>query len=111
MNARRREASRLATEHIALLDSIGDPTLTVGLSHAALVAKHETGEMAEVLRLAQGVIDLSAGDPNMGDLIIGSPLAMLIALRGAARWCLGVPGWKDDLHRPSPWPAQSTRPR
>jgi len=35
----------------------------------------------------------------MGDLIIGSPLAELIALRGAARWCLGVPGWKDDFHQ------------
>ena len=29
-NAHRREASRLATEHTALLESIGDPTLTVG---------------------------------------------------------------------------------
>jgi len=111
MNARRREASRLASEHIALLEAIGDPTSKVGLSFAAFVAKQETAEMAEVLRLAQRVIDLADGDPTMGDLIIGSPLAMLIALRGAARWCLGVPGWKDDLHRPSPWPAQSTRPR
>ena len=32
LNAHRREASRLATEHTALLESIGDPTLTVGLS-------------------------------------------------------------------------------
>jgi len=99
MNARRREASRLASEHIALLESIGDPTSKVGLSFAAFVAKQETAEMAEVLRLAQRVIDLADGDPTMGDLIIGSPLAMLIALRGAARWCLGVPGWKDDLHQ------------
>ena len=99
MNARRREASRLASEHIALLESIGDPTSKVGLSFAAFVAKQETAEMAEVLRLAQRVIDLADGDPTMGDLIIGSPLAMLIVLRGAARWCLGVPGWKDDLHQ------------
>src|SRR6516164_2311869 len=98
-NARRREASRLATEHTALLESIGDPTLTVGLSFAALAAKHETGEMAEVLRLAQRGIDLADGDPTMGDLIIGSPLAMLIALRGAARWCLGIAGWKEDFHQ------------
>ena len=35
-NAHRREASRLATEHTGLLESIGDPTLTVGLSFAAL---------------------------------------------------------------------------
>ena len=96
-NAHRREASRLATEHTALLESIGDPTLTVGLSFAALAAKFETGEMAEVLRLAQRVIDLAGGDPTTGNLIFGSPLAFALALRGAGRWCLGIPGWKDDF--------------
>ena len=96
-NAHRREASRLATEHTALLESIGDPTLTVGLSLAALAAKHETGEMADVLRLAQRVIDLAEGDPTKGNLIMGSPLAWAISLRGAARWCLGIPGWKYDF--------------
>jgi adenylate cyclase len=35
----------------------------VALSHAALTAKYETGEMAEVLRLAQRTIDLADGDP------------------------------------------------
>ena len=96
-NAHRREASRLATEHTALLESINDPTLTVGLSFAALAAKHETGEMAEVLRLAQRVIDLAGDDPTAGNLIFGSPLAIVITFRGAARWCLGIPGWKDDF--------------
>jgi len=97
LNARRREASRLATEHTALLESIGDPTLTVGLSFAALVAKHETGEIAEVLRLAQRVIDVAGGDATTGNLIYGSPLASGITFRGLARWCLGIPGWKDDF--------------
>jgi adenylate cyclase len=96
-NAHRREASRLATEHTALLESIGDPPLTVGLSFAALAAKHETGEMAEVWRLAQRVIDVADGDPTTRNLIFGSPLAFAIALRGVARWCLGIPGWKDDF--------------
>ena len=96
-NAHRREASRLATEYTALLESMGDPTLTVGLFYAALIAKHETGEMAEVLRLAQRVIDLAEGDPTKGNLIIGSPLAYAIAFRGVARWCLGIPGWRDDF--------------
>jgi adenylate cyclase len=98
-NAHLRGASRLASEHIALLESIGDPTLTVGLSLAALVAKQETAEMAEVLRVAQRVIDLADGDPTMGDLLLGSPLALAIAARGEARWCLGIPGWKDDFHQ------------
>jgi adenylate cyclase len=97
-NARRREASRLASEHIALLESVGDPTLTVGLSIFAIAAKHET-EMAEALRLAQRGIDLAEGDPTKGDLFIGSPLAELIALRGVARCCLGIAGWKDDFHQ------------
>ena len=34
-----REASRLASEAMALIESIGDPTLTVGLSFAAIYAK------------------------------------------------------------------------
>jgi adenylate cyclase len=97
-NARRREASRLASEHIALLESVGDPTLTVGLSIFAIAAKHET-EMAEALRLAQRGIDLAEGDPTKGDLFIGSPLAELNALRGVARCCLGIAGWKDDFHQ------------
>jgi adenylate cyclase len=73
--------------------------LTVALCIFAIAAKHETAEMAEVLRLAQRVIDLADGDQTMGDLIIGSPLAIAIAERGAARWCLGIPGWKDDFHQ------------
>ena len=36
---RMREASRLASEAMALIESIGDPTLTVGLSFAAIYAK------------------------------------------------------------------------
>jgi len=91
------EASRLASEHVLLLESIGDPSLTVGLSFAATASKHEAGEMAEVLRLSQRVIDLADGDPSMGNLFIGSPLALATTWRGAARGCLGIPGWRDDL--------------
>ena len=36
---RMREASQLASEAMALIESIGDPTLTVGLSFAAIYAK------------------------------------------------------------------------
>jgi adenylate cyclase len=95
--AQRSEASRLATEHTALLESIGDPTHTVGLSVAAMIVQEETGHMAEVLRLAQRVINLADGHHAMGNLLIGSPLAFALALRGEARWCLGSAGWKDDF--------------
>ena len=39
-----REASQLASEAMALIESIGDPTLTVGLSFAAIYAKGESAE-------------------------------------------------------------------
>ena len=96
LNARCREASRLASEHTALLESIGDSSLTVGLSFAALAAKLQTSEMTEVLRLAQCVIDLADGDPSKGNLILGSPLVVALAIRGNARWARGILGWRDD---------------
>jgi adenylate cyclase len=99
LNARRREASRLATEHVRLVESIGDPTLTVAMSFAAMVVKHETAQMAEVLRWTQRVIDLADGDATKGNLVFGSPLAFAIAFRGTAHFCLGIASWKDDFHQ------------
>ena len=96
-HGRVREASRLASEAMALVESIGDPALTVGLSFAAVYAKFESGEWAEVLRWSQQVIDLADGDPARGNIIVGSPLARAFATRGMARYCLGLPGWRDDL--------------
>ena len=48
-----REASQLASEAMALIESIGDPTLTVGLSFPAIYAKTESGEWSDVLRWSQ----------------------------------------------------------
>jgi len=94
-----REASRLASEAVALIESIGDPTLTVGLSFTPIRAKIATGEWVEMLRLSQRVIDLADGDPAKGNFLFGSPLALAFAQRGTARWALGRPGWRDDLGR------------
>ena len=94
--ARTREASQLASEAVALLDSVGDPTLTVGLSFAPIYAKGESAEMCEVLRWSQRVIDLADGDPSKGNFIMGSPLAVALMQRAIARWCLGLSGWRDD---------------
>jgi cytosine/adenosine deaminase-related metal-dependent hydrolase len=41
---RLREASQLASEAWALIESVGDPTLTVGLSPLAIYAKAESAE-------------------------------------------------------------------
>ena len=99
MKAHRREASQLADELVHLLEVIGDPTLTVALSFPAMIAKHETGEVGDVLRFAQLVIDLAEDDPTKGNLIFESPLPIAFTTRGFARWCLGIPGWKDDFGR------------
>ena len=97
MKAHRREASQLADELVQLLEAIGDPTLTVALSSSAMIAKHETAEMADMLRVAQRIIDLAEGDPAKGKLVFESPLLLAITVRGFARWCLGIAGWKDDF--------------
>jgi class 3 adenylate cyclase len=96
-HARMREASQLAAEAMALIESLGDPTLTVGLTFALSHAKGESGEFRDVLRWQQRVIDLADGDPSKGNFIIGSPLAIALTTRGMARHLLGRPEWSDDL--------------
>jgi adenylate cyclase len=91
-----REAARMASEQSELLESIGDPTLTVALLFAAIYAKCQAGEMIEALRLADRLIDLADGDTTKGNLIFGSPLSTAIAMRGHVKMCLGMPGWLDD---------------
>lgn len=99
-NACRREASALASEQVRLLESIGDPTLTLALITAAISVKHETAEMHEVLRLSQNAIDLAGGDATKGGKIAtSSPLALALSFRGFARWCLGIIGWRDDFQQ------------
>ena len=94
---RMREASQLASEAMALIDSVGDATLTVGLSFEAIHAKGESNEWGDVLRWSQLVIDLADGDSSKGNLIVGCPLALAFTTRGMARYCLGRDGWPDDL--------------
>jgi class 3 adenylate cyclase len=96
---RSREGSRLVSEQMVLLESIGDPTLTVGLAFVALATWFDSGEFGEILRWSQTVIDLAEGDPAKGaGFGVGSPLAAAVAVRGTARWWLGRPGWRQDLH-------------
>jgi class 3 adenylate cyclase len=96
---RLREASQLASEAIGVIESVGDPTLAVGLSFAPIYAKMESAEWSDVLRWSQRVIDLADGDPSKGNFILGSPLALAFTTRAIARYCLGRPGWRDDLRR------------
>jgi hypothetical protein len=50
-----------------------------------------------VLRWSQRVIDLADGDPSKGNFLFGSPLAFGFVGRAIGRFCLGRPGWRDDL--------------
>jgi class 3 adenylate cyclase len=98
VSGRAHEASRLAAEQMALLESIGDPTLTIGLACWAMTTWFDTGEIASILRWSQTVIDLAGGDPTKGASFgLGSPLAVALANRGTARWWLGRRGWREDL--------------
>jgi hypothetical protein len=92
-----REASQLASEAWALIESVGDPTLTVGLSFHLIYAKIQNAEWSDVLRWSETAIDLADGDPSKGDFIFGSPLTLALTSRAIARYFLGRPGWRDDL--------------
>ena len=94
--ARIREASQLASEAMTLIESIGDPTLTVGLSFAPIRGKIMSAEFNDALRWSQRVIDLADGDPSKGDFMFGSPLALALTTRAMARYCRGHDGWRDD---------------
>ncbi len=92
------EGSRLASEQMELLESVGDPALTVGLSFTAFANWFNSGHFTEILRWSQTVIDLAAGHPDLGgDFGVGSPLALSLAFRGIARFWLGRDGWRVDL--------------
>jgi class 3 adenylate cyclase len=93
-----REASQLASEAWALAESVGDPTLIVGLSPVAIRAKMGSAEFSDGLRWSQRAIDLAHGDPSKGNFIFGSPLALAFTSRAIARYFLGRSGWPDDLH-------------
>lgn len=92
-----RESSRLATEQMALLESIGDPGLAAQAAFGAIGIKIQNGELADGLRWAESTIEWAAGDLTKGSLVVGSPLAIATALRGLAGWWFGRQGWRDDV--------------
>ena len=91
------DASRQASEQMALVESIGDSTLTLGLTVSACVAKVQAAEMADALRWSQAAIDLADGDSARGSFMLGSPLAMALVFRGFALCNMGRDGWRKDL--------------
>lgn len=98
-DGRIQDASRLAAEHMALIESIADPTLMVGLAVGTIGVRVVTGEIEEVLRWSDTVIDLAHGDPTRGNYFTASPLAVAYSTRCLARWCFGQSGWREDMAR------------
>jgi len=94
---RMRTASQLASEAMALVESLGDPTLKVGLSASLIYSALESAQWSDMARWSQAVIDLADGDPSKGNFVIGSPLAVAIVSRGIAGYHLGWAGWRDDV--------------
>jgi hypothetical protein len=67
-----------------------------GIPHARRQAR-KTGEMHDILRLAQTVIDWADGDALKGNIILGSPLAVALLWRGLARCQLGRHDGSQDI--------------
>ncbi|MCV7347412.1 ATP-binding protein [Mycolicibacterium rhodesiae] len=104
------DAAVLASEQMDLLDSIGDPNLTVGLSFPAFATWFNQADFAKISRWTQRVIDLAADDPTVGaGFGFASPLSAALAFRGISRWWQGQKGWRDDL-RDATTMAQTTDP-
>lgn len=92
------EGAHLASEQMALLESIGDSAATVGLVIVPICTWFDLGQFREVWRLSQTAVELAEGDPAMGSGFgFGSPLAAALVWRGTAGLWLGRPGWQDDL--------------
>ena len=59
-----------------LLESLGDPELTVSLSIAPMTVSLQGGRIAAALRLAQRVIELTGGRPTQGEPMTISPIGV-----------------------------------
>ena len=112
VHGRVREASRLASETMALVESIGDPTLTVGLSFAAIVRQ------ASGRRDGRGAA-LVADRHRPGRRRPGQGRTSFSVRRWRWRWHRAAPpggrwavrGGATTTTRRSPWPAAPTRCR
>ena len=94
-----REQPGLAAEAMALLESVDDPTLTIGAASAAAQVLHGAGQSADTLRWSQAVVDWVGGESaKRKHTATGSPMvALALVIRGISRWWLGHDCWRQDL--------------
>ena len=109
VHSRFREASELASELTSLLESIGDPTLTLGLSTVRWRQNLNAARQLKPCSCANRMIELADGDATRGNFIVGSPLVGAIMLGGCARCLLGDQQWRTTSSGPQLWPVHSTR--
>ena len=92
-----RQQAELASEAMVLLESMSNPTLTIGAASAAASVLHEAGRSADTLRWSQFVIEWTGSD-SAGRHLTRSPLtALALLFRGNSRWWLGIDGWRRDI--------------
>jgi adenylate cyclase len=91
------DLSRATAELVHRLEAIPDTTLEIALLPAAIVGTIGDGEVSEVMRLAQRLIDLADGDPRAGAVVLESPLGIALMFRAIALMCLGDRAWKPEL--------------
>jgi hypothetical protein len=82
---------------MGLIDSIGDPTLTIGMSFAAIPAKVETDELSDVTRWVQTVHRPRRRRRHQREPRSRVTLGRGVRARGSARWGLGHPEWRQDF--------------
>lgn len=98
-DGRYRDATRIGTELIELLEAIGDPTLFVGLAIAAANVKMQVGEAQTALQIADRSIEIAGGDATMASIVVGSPLALSCGIRAFNLVALGLPGFTAEFER------------
>jgi adenylate cyclase len=91
------EAAVQASELVELIATVNDPTLTLALSVAYLNIKLDSGQFGETLELASRVIEFAEHRADGAPFISVSPAANAMAIRGSARWAMGLPGWREDF--------------
>jgi adenylate cyclase len=74
-----------AEEAIALADGTGDPALRVAVRSAGAYAHMCAGDLDSVERVADEILQLTAGDPSLGaGIVVDSPMAWALMARSVA---------------------------
>ena len=93
-----REAIQLALEQMSLLESIGEPTSTIGAASAAAWILNEAGQSAETLRWARTSSSGQVGSRSYEIPRSGHRRSSHWRwLSGVVRWRLGHDEWREDL--------------